>query len=47
LWCLDLTPVFSEAIHKNSLEDFYIPGDWHWTAKGHELAAREIQKAYS
>lgn len=39
---LDLTPEFRQAAEHSSLTDYYIEGDWHWTAKGHALAADAI-----
>ncbi|OGW83294.1 MAG: hypothetical protein A2Z83_04610 [Omnitrophica bacterium GWA2_52_8] len=40
---VDLTTAFYEAGKKSSVEDYYIRDDWHWTAKGHALAAAEIE----
>jgi hypothetical protein len=41
---IDLTPEFHQAVQQSSLTDYYIEEDWHWTAKGHELAAETIQQ---
>ena len=40
--CLDLTPVFRQAVQAYSLSDYYFPRDNHWTEKGHQLAADVI-----
>jgi len=40
---INLKPVFNEAVAKNGLEDYYIKQDWHWTEKGHALAAQKIE----
>ncbi len=39
---INLHPVFTEAVAKDGLEAYYIKGDWHWTPKGHALAAKMI-----
>jgi len=36
---LDLTPDLYRAVQQKSINHYYIEGDWHWTAKGHQLAA--------
>lgn len=41
---LDLTDAFYEAGRQSQVTDYYIEGDWHWTARGHDLAAREIAR---
>ncbi len=41
---VDLAGAFYEAGQKSSVEDYYIRDDWHWTAKGHALAAGEIER---
>lgn len=41
---IDLTPIFREAIPAGRLSDYYIEGDGHWTAKGHELAANAFEE---
>ncbi|HOW58912.1 MAG TPA: SGNH/GDSL hydrolase family protein [Candidatus Omnitrophota bacterium] len=43
---INLKPAFNEAVAKDGLEAYYIKGDWHWTAKGHQLAAEVIQKSF-
>lgn len=40
---VNLRPVFNEAVARDGLEVYYIKDDWHWTPKGHELAAKAIQ----
>ena len=40
---LDLTSDFYDAGRKSAVENYYIRDDWHWTAKGHELAFGEIK----
>jgi len=35
---LDLT----DPLHSAGVENTYIPGNYHWNAKGHEIAAREL-----
>lgn len=35
---LDLTPIFFKTIQQSDITDYYIKDDWHWTAKGHQLA---------
>ena len=39
---LDLTPLFLNAVKKSSLDEYYIPNDQHWTAKGNALVARSL-----
>ena len=39
---VDLTPFFMEAVQKNSIDDFYIPEDHHWTARGNALTAEVL-----
>jgi len=34
-------PLF-EAVQQAELTDYYFEGDWHWTARGHRLAADSI-----
>ncbi len=41
---IDMLPVLKEAVRNVKISDFYIPNDRHWTLRGHELAAAEIQK---
>jgi len=41
---IDLTPGFYEAVQIGKITDYYIEGDWHWTAKGHELASDLISR---
>lgn len=41
---IDLTPYFTEAVKKSKLTDYYMEGDWHWTAQGHKLAADKISQ---
>lgn len=36
---IDLTPFLSKVVSETELTDYYIKDEWHWTAKGHELAA--------
>lgn len=36
---LDTTPSFVKAVQERGLASYYIPGDGHWNAGGHELAA--------
>ena len=36
---IDLTPIFFKAIQTSNVTEYYIKDDWHWTAKGHQLAA--------
>lgn len=40
--CLDLTPIYQQAVVSVPLSEFYIPGDAHWTARGHEIAAQSL-----
>ena len=35
---IDLTPFFFKAIQQSDITEYYIKNDWHWTAKGHQLA---------
>lgn len=44
---INLHPVFTEAAAKEGLETYYIKDDWHWTAKGHALAAEAIEKYFN
>ena len=39
---INLHPVFTEAVARDGLETYFIKGDWHWTPKGHALAAQTI-----
>jgi hypothetical protein len=39
---LDLTPAFREAARRRSSAPLYFARDQHWTAAGHELAARQL-----
>lgn len=40
---LDLFPAFLDAGPADRvIDDYFIPGDVHWNAKGHELVAREL-----
>ncbi len=41
---IDLTPVFLEAVKKSSIDDYYIPEDQHWTARGNRLVASVLFK---
>jgi hypothetical protein len=41
---IDLTPIFREAIKSSTITTYYIEGDWHWTAKGHALAAQTLER---
>lgn len=36
---IDFTPIFIDAVSRSKLSDYYIEDEWHWTPKGHELAA--------
>jgi hypothetical protein len=36
---VDPTPEFHAAVTREGMTDYYIQDDWHWTAKGHLLAA--------
>ena len=40
---INLHPVFMDAVARDGLETYYIKNDWHWTPKGHALAARAIE----
>jgi len=40
---VNLKSVFTEAVAKDGLEAYYIKGDWHWTPRGHALAAQGIE----
>jgi len=40
---INLKPAFNEAVAKDGLETYYIKNDWHWTPRGHALAARTIE----
>ena len=44
---INLRPAFSAAVEKEGLEAYYIKSDWHWTAKGHALAAKTIMAQMS
>lgn len=44
---INLKPSFNEAVAKDGLETYYIPGDWHWTPKGHRLAAQTIEDFFN
>ena len=44
---INLHPSFTEAVSKNGLETYYIKNDWHWTPKGHALAARTIEDYFA
>lgn len=37
-------PVFTEAVAKDGLTAYYIEEGWHWTPKGHALAAKTIEE---
>lgn len=39
---INLRPEFYDAIAKDGPEAYYIKADWHWTPKGHRLAADVI-----
>ena len=39
---INLRPAFNEAVARDGLEAYYIKNDWHWTPRGHALAARTI-----
>jgi len=41
---IDLTPIFFELIHQSDITEYYIKDDWHWTAKGHQLAASVLME---
>lgn len=41
---VDLTPIFKEAAARTSVDDYYIPDDYHWTAKGNRLVAETLLK---
>lgn len=41
---VDLTPVFKKASAETGVDDYYIPDDFHWTAKGHRLVAEVLLK---
>lgn len=43
---IDLTPIFYAAIQKGKVSDYYIEGDGHWTANGHQLAANAIAEYF-
>lgn len=43
---INLKPVFLDAVAKDGLETYYIKNDWHWTPKGHQLAARTIEQSF-
>jgi hypothetical protein len=40
---INLKPAFNEAVAKDGLESYYIKNDWHWTPRGHALAAKVIE----
>lgn len=44
---VNLKPVFNDAIAKDGLETYYIKDDWHWTVKGHELAAQTVEQYFN
>ncbi len=39
---IDLTPFFMDAAKQTSVDDYYIPEDQHWTARGHQLVAEVL-----
>lgn len=41
---LDLTPIFREAIAASDITEYYIQNDWHWTEKGHAIAAEQLHE---
>lgn len=43
---VDLTPVFNQKVQEEGIAKYYIEGDWHWTAKGHKLAAEAIRSFF-
>ncbi len=40
--CVDLTPVFQEALKRSPADNWYIPDDFHWTPEGHALVAQTL-----
>ncbi len=40
---IDLTPVLHEAVKAGKLSDYYISGDGHWTAPGHQVVAATLE----
>ena len=40
---IDLTPIFFNAVRESDITEYYIKDDWHWTAKGHQLAASVLK----
>lgn len=40
---IDLTPFFFRSVQQSDLTEYYIKDDWHWTAKGHQLAASVLK----
>ncbi len=44
---INLKPAFNDAVAKDGLDTYYIKNDWHWTPKGHALAARAIMEYFN
>jgi hypothetical protein len=40
---INLKSAFNESVAKDGLEAYYIKSDWHWTPRGHALAAKVIE----
>ena len=39
-----MSQAFDQACRASSASDYYIPGDGHWSVKGHALAASLIEQ---
>ncbi|OQA41872.1 MAG: hypothetical protein BWY49_00196 [Candidatus Omnitrophica bacterium ADurb.Bin314] len=44
---INLHPPFADAVTREGLEAYYIKNDWHWTPRGHALAARTIEDYFN
>jgi len=44
---INLKPAFNDAVAKDGLETYYIKNDWHWTPRGHALAAKTIEEYFN